>query len=164
MPTDPSENFSIGTVRLACVRRAASVHPEPGSNSHFKVLLPRAPDPSLVSFLFVPCLLLLGSFTLAYFSEFLLKEFSGSCILFCLRLSRSCCRPGLGGNFYNLPHRSAFVNSFFSFFLQKFSTIIQAVEFYYNIFPAKLSRGFYRFFQHFFISAHNPRIRQIFPG
>jgi hypothetical protein len=24
------------TVRLACVRRAASVHPEPGSNSPFK--------------------------------------------------------------------------------------------------------------------------------
>ena len=26
------------TVRLACVRRAASVHPEPGSNSPFKNL------------------------------------------------------------------------------------------------------------------------------
>ena len=26
-------------VRLACVRRAASVHPEPGSNSPFKIKL-----------------------------------------------------------------------------------------------------------------------------
>ena len=28
-------------VRLACVRHAASVHPEPGSNSHVKVCLPQ---------------------------------------------------------------------------------------------------------------------------
>ena len=27
-------------VRLACVKHAASVHPEPGSNSHVKVLIP----------------------------------------------------------------------------------------------------------------------------
>ena len=27
-------------VRLACVRHAASVHPEPGSNSHVKVYIP----------------------------------------------------------------------------------------------------------------------------
>ena len=26
-------------VRLACVRHAASVHPEPGSNSHFKIIV-----------------------------------------------------------------------------------------------------------------------------
>ena len=31
------------TVRLACVKRAASVHPEPGSNSPFKKLLPAMP-------------------------------------------------------------------------------------------------------------------------
>ena len=31
-----SKNF----VRLACVKHAASVHPEPGSNSHVKVLIP----------------------------------------------------------------------------------------------------------------------------
>ena len=28
------------SVRLACVKHAASVHPEPGSNSHVKVLIP----------------------------------------------------------------------------------------------------------------------------
>ena len=35
----PSENFKR-FVRLACVRHAASVHPEPGSNSHVKVCIP----------------------------------------------------------------------------------------------------------------------------
>ena len=30
------------TVRLACVRRAASVHPEPGSNSPFKIKLTKS--------------------------------------------------------------------------------------------------------------------------
>ena len=29
-------------VRLACVRRAASVHPEPGSNSPFKIKLTKS--------------------------------------------------------------------------------------------------------------------------
>ena len=32
----PSNRF----VRLACVKHAASVHPEPGSNSHVKILIP----------------------------------------------------------------------------------------------------------------------------
>ena len=32
----PNNSF----VRLACVKHAASVHPEPGSNSHVKVLIP----------------------------------------------------------------------------------------------------------------------------
>ena len=31
------------TVRLACVRRAASVHPEPGSNSPFKLIQTHVP-------------------------------------------------------------------------------------------------------------------------
>ena len=35
----PSENFKR-FVRLACVRHAASVHPEPGSNSHVQVCNP----------------------------------------------------------------------------------------------------------------------------
>ena len=30
----------VSLVRLACVKHAASVHPEPGSNSHVKVLIP----------------------------------------------------------------------------------------------------------------------------
>ena len=39
------------TVRLACVRRAASVHPEPGSNSPFE----RAPArPACVSIVLLP--------------------------------------------------------------------------------------------------------------
>ena len=33
---DIHPKISITTVRLACVRHAASVHPEPGSNSHVK--------------------------------------------------------------------------------------------------------------------------------
>ena len=36
---DQTEIISISPVRLACVRHAASVHPEPGSNSHVKVLI-----------------------------------------------------------------------------------------------------------------------------
>ena len=36
----PSEDFrSTNSVRLACVRHAASVHPEPGSNSQFYIFL-----------------------------------------------------------------------------------------------------------------------------
>ena len=31
--------FHLNSVRLACVRHAASVHPEPGSNSHVKSLI-----------------------------------------------------------------------------------------------------------------------------
>ena len=38
---NPAEALILNIfVRLACVKHAASVHPEPGSNSHVKVLIP----------------------------------------------------------------------------------------------------------------------------
>ena len=38
---NPAEALILSIfVRLACVKHAASVHPEPGSNSHVKVLIP----------------------------------------------------------------------------------------------------------------------------
>ena len=41
MERNPAEALILTFfVRLACVKHAASVHPEPGSNSHVKVLIP----------------------------------------------------------------------------------------------------------------------------
>ena len=37
-PLDWKVQALSSPVRLACVKHAASVHPEPGSNSHYKVL------------------------------------------------------------------------------------------------------------------------------
>ena len=37
-PLDSEKQAFLPLVRLACVRHAASVHPEPGSNSHVKMV------------------------------------------------------------------------------------------------------------------------------
>ena len=38
-PLDSEKQAFLPLVRLACIRHAASVHPEPGSNSHVKKLI-----------------------------------------------------------------------------------------------------------------------------
>ena len=71
-------------VRLACVKHAASVHPEPGSNSHVKKLIP---GPDYLAWLIYPKPSLLG-----FCSEFSQKSkglnqtfyflnFQGLCII-----------------------------------------------------------------------------------
>ena len=105
-------------VRLACVRHAASVHPEPGSNSHVKVLSSFRTT--------LGCSSRYYCFRFVSFSEtsYLLKNFRG--LVHCLVIIVLCCFLicFISDNFYILSLSRKFVNNFFHFlkiFFQGFS-------------------------------------------
>ena len=103
LSTLPSENFRLNTsVRLACVRRAASVRPEPGSNSLLNPLYQiTAPKSNyLISFstLMRPwitfvfkstCFLFLWGFLLTLLQKNLLDSLQAF-VLIIVQFSRSC--------------------------------------------------------------------------
>ena len=103
--------------RLACVRHAASVHPEPGSNSHVKV------DSWLR-------LLSLANCSFPFYLVFVLNflnskakpdlcflEFSGFYILFNLQFSRNFCCSAFSAATHSSYHRfSSLSTTFFIFF------------------------------------------------
>ena len=76
--------LSLVSVRLACVKHAASVHPEPGSNSHVKVCSFSELTPAyLVSFYLSVFLLCLGCNIIAYVTVQLVTISSDSHVLPC---------------------------------------------------------------------------------
>ena len=107
----------INSVRLACVRHAASVHPEPGSNSQIKFV---CPDKHwlfvLESHLFFRTVFRVCdlSHVLWNFSAFaVFWKFQGC---FIVQLSRFI--VCLSRNSFNiLPHFVSYVNNFFKLFL-----------------------------------------------
>ena len=129
------ENQIKRFVRLACVRHAASVHPEPGSNSH-KKFFPASPSltsPSLrmdslksglSGLLFLGCIfqclfswifcqppLLLAGFS-AYSSGNSFESFKVIPLFSC----QGCLLSLLRDNFYILSQSFAFVNNFLKLF------------------------------------------------
>ena len=143
-------------VRLACVKHAASVHPEPGSNSHVKVLIPvkirlanfnryyccfgssqnlhfahrvqlaHACKQSWTRFL--SRMFWMFSWTSRLNQKPLFLEFSGFYILFSFQGSLCC----LSSNFYSLSKVFAFVNTFLFFykstFFRNFSEFVKNLQ------------------------------------
>ena len=66
----PSEEFQLSCfVRLACVKHAASVHPEPGSNSHVKSLIGQSKLAFVIQKLFLNLLLKGFNLSIKTFAE-----------------------------------------------------------------------------------------------
>ena len=100
-------------VRLACVRHAASVHPEPGSNSHVYILTEWQ-----LAVIF-PFFTVFGwVFRLVRF-EILFKELSG--LFYCSIVNVLRCYSLVMRNFLSLTHFFSFVNNFFNLFFQVLS-------------------------------------------
>ena len=107
-------------VRLACVKHAASVHPEPGSNSH-KKFFPFQNQLANFNHSLIPNVTVLGcfDFRLCCSLELILMRIAS---LFSMNLSRLfhcsvikvlCSLPF--SNFYILPDVQSLVNNFFIF-------------------------------------------------
>ena len=95
--------------RLACVKHAASVHPEPGSNSLKKFVQ----DQNLAWLIFYPV-----SFTLVlFFKNYILLNFQGYVTV---QLSRFFVFSLLISNFYIISCSFQFVKNFFNFFWKVF--------------------------------------------
>ena len=107
-------------VRLACVKHAASVHPEPGSNSH-KKFFPFQNQLANFNHSLIPNVTVLGCFDFrlccslepqGLTSSLLFLEFSGFYILFSFQGSSLSL---LNSNSFILSQPAVFVNNFFSF-------------------------------------------------
>ena len=117
-------------VRLACVKHAASVHPEPGSNSHLKMWFVPARI-FILAFPFLPmsrfCSFsenLFGGFSILRFLEFSGLEYT-------VYLSRFfCCR--LGDSLFILSQLVVFVNNFFYLFFAAFCCFSAATRLSYQ--------------------------------
>ena len=71
----PKPHQRLISVRLACVRHAASVHLEPGSNSHVKIV--RSGQNFKLGFLFCPLLLWFVTFlNYSHYDQGLMKCFA----------------------------------------------------------------------------------------
>ena len=101
--------------RLACVRHAASVHPEPGSNSQIKVFVQ---DQNQAWLNFYPVYLLLGcslrTILFRIVQGYVTVQLSKCCLLFCDSVLLSC------DSFYTLSHLFVSVKRFFQLFLKPF--------------------------------------------
>ena len=109
--------LSKNSVRLACVRHAASVHPEPGSNSHVKSLTPASLNVSGITVFGLKIriftfLNFLKSFRLRSIHYCSLKNFQG-CIVVYLSKNICCC---LSDSFVIISQLFCFVNNFFKIF------------------------------------------------
>ena len=104
-------------VRLACIKHAASVHPEPGSNSRFIFILSAPPKGSFNKIEFY------------LFALYLLKEFSwfAQIVQFvrCCSIFKVLSVRSLADSFNIIPHEHPFVNTFFSFFSLSFLRFLQ---------------------------------------
>ena len=138
-------------VRLACVKHAASVHPEPGSNSHFHLSLP-----VLTGFTVLFRLYLLLSLRKLYFGNFVSKLRFGSSasdtVLWILSDFPSLFRSGPSGIF-----RVALLficqGSVFLFTACAAVFLSDATLLYYHA-SSLLSTAFYSFFHIFFSIPH----------
>ena len=99
--------------RLACVRHAASVHPEPGSNSQIKVFVQ---DQNQAWLNFYPVYLLSGCSLITILFRivqgYVTVQLSKCCLLFCDSVLLSC------DSFYTLSHLFVSVKRFFQLFFE----------------------------------------------
>ena len=108
-------------VRLACVKHAASVHPEPGSNSHKKCLSASFEQTSFNSLVSVKTYCFKGRHSIiAYFLSVrklkISKNFQGC---FTVQLSMFILLPAFfisADSFNRISYLSLFVNNFFDIF------------------------------------------------
>ena len=115
---------SNSSVRLACVKHAASVHPEPGSNSHVKMVF----EPVKISLANLTVLTVLRF--LFFISLKIFWNFQG-----CITVYLSRCFAVVLISFDILSQLILFVNNFFNFFelFQEFvSRFYAATVIYYN--------------------------------
>ena len=109
----PSEKFCPWCfVRLACIKHAASVHPEPGSNSrlkfliHFRMTLAILPSITVVLEFIISDDVHWKSFI--HFQGWLLFNYQCSCLL------------SLCDSLFIISHLQSLVNNFFIFLFQEF--------------------------------------------
>ena len=129
--------------RLACVKHAASVHPEPGSNSLKKF----AQDQNLAWLIFYPVL-----FTLVlFFKNYILLNFQGYVTVQLSRFFLCCC---LSSNFFIISGFVLFVKNFFNFFSKVFLAFFSnsLSEYWFYHWFALLSRTFFIFLNFLFYS------------
>ena len=107
-PLDQTKQASFSLVRLACIRHAASVHPEPGSNSPFDF----SSKMSLLTSLFL--LLIVSKLTFRCFFLYLFP-----CTFFPVQFSKIGLHRHLTCSSI-LPNTSPFDKYFFYFFLTFF--------------------------------------------
>ena len=117
-------------VRLACVKHAASVHPEPGSNSLIKCLIHSRQPTSYLSFYcfwFIQPFLnnevrFLRTEPHSHLSMLMCKEFSR---IVCVSLFsyQGCSLSVLCDSLFILPHLFSFVKNFFQVFFKVFRTL-----------------------------------------
>ena len=140
--------------RLACVKHAASVHPEPGSNSLKKFVQ----DQNLAWLIFYPVL-----FTLVlFFKNYILLNFQGYVTV---QLSRFflCCH--LSSNFFIISGFVLFVKNFFNFFQKffwsSFVTHSASIDFI-TVFRCcqQLFSTFFNFLNFLFFSVYSEKIRR----
>ena len=99
-------------VRLACVRHAASVHPEPGSNSHVKSLILSKTRLANILYCFKVVIFRLPFFEISRTFFFIRFFLNLSRLFHCLIIKVLL----LTRNFYRLSPIGSFVNNFFIFF------------------------------------------------
>ena len=142
-------------VRLACVRHAASVHPEPGSNSQIKCLRCQI---EIQNHWFFSCLYCLFRFwTFVLFHGLSCRHHSQEnpneiwinvqgC--FVIQLSRFCVVLFLWHNFFILSFSEVFVKNFFILFLLFFNSLyilafsLENVKNFFAIIFATEKKGF----------------------
>ena len=118
-PPHSEEIQSKCFARLACVKHAASVHTEPGSNSRKKSSLSVRKTTSFPIPLFTVGIRTSLSLDLISVLNISLRNFQGRCLLFSYQGSLFCCLSHLSDNFYIISCRFVFVNNFFQLFLPR---------------------------------------------
>ena len=127
-------------VRLACVKHAASVHPEPGSNSLIKFDVSRQPTSLVISRHYCFKVHSLKQWSSVFKNRtalslnsallrqviVVLKNFRESYVFHCLVINVHCFSPSLD-SLFTLPHLLLFVKNFFEVFqtLWRWSFVIR---------------------------------------
>ena len=112
--TDPPEGF---TVRLECVMHAASVHPEPGSNSRNHSILTSAKRIKSISSLIALSLLFLELYSLSELSRYSIALTCFILISYC-SIFKDHLRHLFCDSLIIVSQRKPFVNTFFKTFLE----------------------------------------------
>ena len=116
--------FPSRRVRLACIRHAASVHPEPGSNSHERSWVSIDSKIFLLAFVFlIGCLQLRFEFIVV---PTCVGPFHIWCVCLCSVFNELLSPPR--SNFYMITRLIWEVNTFFKLFYYYFSSFVSNEE------------------------------------
>ena len=127
-------------VRLACVKHAASVHPEPGSNSLIKCLIPVRQHLAIFPFYCYKKFIL---------SNLFIKNFRESYVFHCLVIKVLCFSLPFDSSF-TLSYSSMYVKHFFQVFLRHFLMICRSFKrLVYSITSSIPCQQLFSFFQNF---------------